>query len=107
MILGITFKEDCNDIRNSKALELYKFFKKKNKVDVYDPVVNKIALVKFHNIKTINKFKKNYYDIIIITVPHKKIRKLSIKFLRSLGKKNLNIIDVKSIFPKKMVEWQL
>ena len=107
LFLGITFKEDCNDIRNSKALELYKFFKKKNKVDVYDPVVNKIALVKFHNIKTINKFKKNYYDIIIITVPHKKIRKLSIKFLRSLGKKNLNIIDVKSIFPKKMVEWQL
>jgi UDP-N-acetyl-D-galactosamine dehydrogenase len=107
LFLGITFKEDCNDIRNSKALELCKFFKKKNKVDIYDPVVNKKALGKFHNIKTINKFKKNYYDIIIITVPHKKIRKLSIKFLRSLGKKNLNIIDVKSIFPKKMVEWQL
>ena len=107
LFLGITFKEDCNDIRNSKALELYKFFKKKNKVDVYDPVVNKKVLGKFHNIKTINKFKKNYYDIIIITVPHKKIRKLSIKFLRSLGKKNLNIIDVKSIFPKKIVEWQL
>tara|TARA_B100000029_G_scaffold516296_1_gene628513 strand:+ start:7490 stop:8788 length:1299 start_codon:yes stop_codon:yes gene_type:complete len=107
LFLGVTFKEDCNDTRNSKALELLKFFKKKNKVEIFDSVVNKTVLNKFHSIKTINKFKKNYYDIIVIAVPHKKIKNFSIKFLRSLGNNNSIIIDIKSIFPKKMVEWQL
>ena len=88
-------------MRNSKAIELLKFFKKKNKVDVFDPVVNKKALNKFHSIKTINRLKKNNYNIIIIAVPHKKIKNFSIKYLRSLGNKNSIIIDIKSIFPKK------
>ena len=107
LFLGVTFKEDCNDMRNSKAIELLKFFKKKNKVDVFAPVVNKKALNKFHSIKTINRLKKNNYNIIIIAVPHKKIKNFSIKYLRSLGNKNSIIIDIKSIFPKKKVEWQL
>ena len=48
-----------------------------------------------------------YYDAIIIAVPHKAIKKLSINYLKSLGNKKLIIIDVKSIFPKKLVQWQL
>ena len=107
LFLGITFKENCNDIRNSKALELYNFYKKKNTIDVYDPIVNRQLLYKFSDIKTISKLKKNYYDIIIIAVPHKKIKKFSIKFLKSLGNKKLCVIDIKSIFPSKDVQWQL
>ena len=108
LFLGITFKENCNDFRNSKALDLYKFFKTKNrKIDVYDPVVNKDSLYELYKIKVLKKLKKNYYDIIIVSVPHKKIKQFSLKFLRSLGKDNSIIIDIKSLYPKKLVEWQL
>ena len=108
LFLGITFKENCNDFRNSKALDLYKFFKTKNKkIDVYDPVVNKDSLYKFYKIKVLKKLKKKYYDIIVVSVPHKKIKKFSLKFIRSLGKNNSIIIDIKSLYPKNLVEWQL
>ncbi|MBD1146485.1 nucleotide sugar dehydrogenase [Pelagibacterales bacterium SAG-MED28] len=107
LFLGITFKENCNDIRNSKAFELYNFFKKKNKIYVYDPIVDKQQIDKLYNIKIEKNFKKKYYDIIIIAVPHNKIKKFTINYLRSLGNKNLKIIDIKSIFPKNKVDWQL
>ena len=88
LFLGVTFKENCNDFRNSKTIDLYKLFKRKNnKIDVYDPVVNADSLYNLHKIKILKKFKKEYYDLIIVSVPHKKIKKLSIKFLRSLEKK--------------------
>ncbi len=109
LFMGVTFKEDCNDIRNSKSLSLYKLLKrqKKNKIDVYDPIVDKNILFKNHKILIKEKLKKNYYDAIIIAVPHKAIKKFSINYLKSLGNKELTIIDLKSIFPKKLVQWQL
>jgi len=109
LFMGVTFKEDCNDIRNSKSLSLYKLLRgqKKNKIDVYDPIVDKNILFKNYRILTKEKLKKNYYDAIIIAVPHKSIKKFSINYLKSLGNKKLTIIDLKSIFPKKLVQWQL
>ena len=108
LFLGITFKENCNDFRNSKALDLYKLFKiNKNEIDVYDPVVNKRYLFDLYKIKVLKKLKKNYYDIIVISVPHEKIKKFSLNFLRSLGNEKSIIIDIKSLYPKNLVEWQL
>ena len=83
------------------------FLKKKNKIYVYDPIVDKQQIDKLYNIKIEKNFKKKYYDIIIIAVPHNKIKKFTINYLRSLGNKNLKIIDIKSIFPKNKVDWQL
>ena len=109
LFMGVTFKEDCNDIRNSKSLSLYKLLKrqKKNNIDIYDPIVDKNILFKNHKIHIKEKLKKNYYDAIIIAVPHKEIKKFSINYLKSLGNRKLTIIDLKSIFPKKLVQWQL
>ncbi len=109
LFMGVTFKEDCNDIRNSKSLSLYKLLKKqkKNTLDVYDPIVDKDILFKKHKILIKDKLKKNFYDAIIVAVPHKAIKKLSINHLKSLGNKKLIIIDLKSIYPKKFVQWQL
>ena len=81
--------------------------RQKNKIDVYDPIVDKNILFKNYKILTKEKLKKNYYDAIIIAVPHKAIKKFSINYLKSLGNKKLIIIDLKSIFPKKLVQWQL
>ena len=107
LFLGITFKENCNDFRNSKAILLHNMIKKKHNVDVFDPVVNKNLLEKKHNIKIIEKIIKNFYDVIVIAVPHDQIKKFSINYLRSYSKKNSIIIDIKSIYPRNKVEWQL
>ena len=109
LFMGVTFKEDCNDIRNSKSLNLYKLLKRQKKIniDIYDPIVDKKILFKNYKIRIQEKFKKRYYDAIIIAVPHKVIKKFSINYLKSLGNKKLVIIDLKSIFPKELVQWQL
>ena len=108
LFLGIAFKENCNDFRNSKAISLLKLLKKDNNIDVYDNLINKDLLAKREKIKLIPKIsKENFYDIIVISVPHKRIRSLKINFLKKLCKKNGIIIDIKSIYPKEQVEWQL
>lgn len=107
LFLGITFKENCNDFRNSKAISLYNMFKKNNDIDVFDPVVDHHLLNKIHKIKIKRKIKKNKYDVIIVAVAHDQIKKIPLSFIRSVGKKNSIIIDIKSIYPSKKVEWQL
>ena len=108
LFLGVAFKENCNDFRNSKAINLLKLLDKNNYIDVYDNLVNSNLLKKIEKIDLISKInKKNFYDIIVISVPHKKIKSFKIGYLKSLGKKNCIIIDIKSIFPKEQVEWQL
>ena len=72
--IGISFKENVPDIRNSKAAELASMFiKKKYNLDIYDPVVDKDEVLSAYNISLDNPSGK--YDCIIITVPHKIIFK--------------------------------
>ena len=81
LLLGVAFKENCNDFRNSKAINLLKLLSKNNYIDVYDNLVNSVLLEKREKIKLISKInKKNFYDIVIISVPHKKIKSLKIKY---------------------------
>ncbi len=70
LILGFTFKENCNDIRNSKVIDLIKFLEKKNQVYVFDPYVKKYH---FKKAKIINKnsIYKGRYHGVIHAVNHK------------------------------------
>ena len=76
--MGASFKSDIPDYRNSKALDLFKLLKKKYLVDIHDPLIDPD---KFFNHEKSNdkKIKKNYYDVIIISVKHKEIKKIGLK----------------------------
>ena len=94
MLAGITYKEDCNDIRNSKAIILAnKLIGRYKYVDVFDPNIN---LGKINNMNLVEKPKKNFYDLIVITVRHKKFLKNSKLTLKKFGKKKSFIYDVKA-----------
>ena len=94
LIMGLSYKENCNDTRNSKSLDLAKIFlKNKYFVDLYDPHVKKVH---DKNFKLIKKPKKNFYDLIIICVRHKLFFKNSIFSMKHAGNKNARIYDVKS-----------
>ena len=108
LIMGLSFKENCRDIRNSQVIKIIDELKKCSvKVDVYDPIVNESDSIKEYNLKLIKKLKNNLYDGIIIAVSHKKFKDLGIKKIKMLCKKNGIIFDVKSMFKKQEVDLSL
>ena len=104
LILGITFKENCSDIRNSRVSNLYNHFKKiNNNIDVFDPYADKDEVFRHFRIKLIEKISKKY-DVIILAVAHKKFLKIDFK---NILNKNYVLYDVKSILPKKLTTLRL
>ncbi len=73
LILGCTFKENCNDIRNSKAVDLVKYFENKHFVDVFDPYIDQYDFKKAKIIKKKSIYKKKYHGV-IHAVDHKLLR---------------------------------
>ena len=103
LFLGITFKENCNDIRNSKNLILYKNLKKTFKVDVYDPVVDKHTLKSQEkNLNIIGKINKKY-DVIILSVKHDEFRKIGYKKINNYLKEDGIFFDLKNMFGKYFI----
>jgi nucleotide sugar dehydrogenase len=103
LFLGITFKENCNDIRNSKNLILYKNLKKTFKIDVYDPVVDKHTLkLKEKNINITDKINKKY-DVIILSVKHDEFRRIGYKKINNYLKKDGIFFDLKNMFGKYFI----
>jgi UDP-N-acetyl-D-galactosamine dehydrogenase len=101
LLLGITFKENCTDSRNSKIVDIYNIFKNKNaKVDVYDPVAIKSDVYKYFGITLLeyDVIKNRQYDCVIIGVPHKNFRDIDIE---SLLKKVSVVFDVKGAYDSK------
>ena len=97
--MGATYKADCNDLRNSKSLDVYKILVSKNcSVDIYEPNSEDRNYQKINFIKNP---KKNYYDGIIICVDHLIFKRMGLKKIFIYGKKNCKIFDVKNIFPQK------
>ena len=108
VILGITFKENCNDIRNSKALDLYFSLRKKSKnITCYDKRVNKSDLSENNEVKLVERLRKSYYDAIIIASPHDEFKKLGIKKIRSYCADKGIIFDIKNAFASNLVDLTL
>ena len=102
LVMGLTFKEDCTDIRNSGIQNVINKLKKFDcKLDLYDPWADKIEIKKTYNTYPISKLDKKKYDSIIIAVAHDKFKNLGMKFISSLCKKNHLIYDLKSLFLKE------
>ena len=100
LMMGLTFKENCPDIRNTKIIDLIDRFKKtKIKVDVYDPVANKDEVAKEYNIKLIKHPVKNKYDAIVIAVKHDEFKSIKVNALLKFCKKTNVVYDLKNTFP--------
>ena len=96
LIMGITFKENCPDYRNTQVIDLVKEFKKYScNVDVYDPWVSPKFIADEYNISLIDEPIKEKYDAIILAVAHDKFKLLSENLIRSYGKSNHILYDIK------------
>ena len=104
LMLGITFKENCPDIRNTKAIDVYRALNSfKMKVDVYDPWANKSEVKQEYGINTINTLEKNY-DAIVHVVAHKEFLDLDLKKFK---KKNAIVYDVKGTLDTNLIDKRL
>ena len=108
LILGLSFKEDCPDIRNTKVTDIIKELREYNcKVSVHDPWVNKLEAKKEYGINLLDKIEDNEYDAIIIAVAHKEFKKMGIKKIRALGKSKHVVYDLKYLFSATQVDKRL
>ncbi|UAA39670.1 nucleotide sugar dehydrogenase [Paraneptunicella aestuarii] len=105
LILGISFKEDCPDIRNTRVIDIYEHLKNVGiTADVYDPVVASDDAEHEFGIALLNEFPKEKYDGMILAVAHSEFLELGVEYLRENCKSDSVIYDVKGIFPKDKVD---
>ena len=104
LMLGITFKENCPDIRNSRVVDIYRELRDFGmEVDVYDPWANKAEVKKEHGIDLVSELASTY-DAIVLTVAHQEF--LNLPFA-SLMAENGIIFDIKSVLDRTLVDARL
>jgi len=105
LVMGMTFKQDCPDIRNTKVVDLIKRMESRGmKVDIYDPWVDKDEARSEYSIEMIDEIENGKYQIIILAVPHRKFLEMGIDKIRDFGDQNSFIYDVRYLFPSNLVD---
>jgi UDP-N-acetyl-D-glucosamine/UDP-N-acetyl-D-galactosamine dehydrogenase len=108
LLMGLTFKENCPDLRNTRVVDILENLNKHGvEVDVHDPCADpKDALIQY-NIPLVNKFKKKHYNAVIITVSHDEYKEMDPNFIKDLIIQNGIIYDIKHVLPKKISHMRL
>ena len=105
LVMGVTFKENCPDTRNSQVFRVIARLERMNaKVDATDPWVDMEEAADFGLVLTDERGK---YDAIIIAVAHTQFKEMGIKKIRKMGKKNCVIFDLKYLFDKSETDVRL
>ena len=108
LIMGLTFKENCSDIRNTLVVDLIKKFHEISfNVEVFDPLVNNNEVFLEYGISPIVRPAKEKYDVIVLAVAHDEFKKMSISDIRAFGKKEHILYDVRYLFDSKDVDGRL
>ena len=104
LLLGVTFKENCPDIRNSKVFEIYHALISKGlQVEVFDPFANAAEVLEKHQIHLVTNLSK--YEGVVLTVAHDFFKSLDYPSL--MAAPNAVLFDTKSILDKKIVTARL
>ncbi|WP_413692346.1 Vi polysaccharide biosynthesis UDP-N-acetylglucosamine C-6 dehydrogenase TviB [Psychromonas sp. KJ10-2] len=108
LLMGLTFKENCPDLRNTKVVDIIKGLKEYDITpDIYDPWCSPESAFEEYNITLTEGPKKGRYDAIIIAVAHEQFKKMGADEIRQLGKKEHVLYDLKYILPKEDVDIRL
>ncbi len=110
LVMGLTFKENCPDLRNTRVVDIVNELKEYNcQVDVYDPWISVAEAEHEYGITPINAlpFGEGCYDGIIMAVAHHQFKEMGAKALRALGKKAHVLYDLKYILPADATDLRL
>ncbi len=96
LMMGLSFKENCPDLRNTRVIEMVEELKQCNAdVDVWDPWVNEEEVLSEYGLSLIAQPRDNDYDTIIIAVSHNEFKELSASSIHAFGKDNHVLYDIK------------
>jgi UDP-N-acetyl-D-galactosamine dehydrogenase len=105
LLLGITFKENCPDIRNSQSVKIIELLNKEvAEVNVYDPVADKKDFLQMYDLHLLEVLKQKSYDAVIISVGHDIFKTMP---MREYLKKDGLLLDLKGILPKGQSDFRL
>jgi UDP-N-acetyl-D-galactosamine dehydrogenase len=108
LIMGLAFKENCPDLRNTRVVDLVEKFKDFNcNVDVYDPWVDKNEAIHEYNINPIEWPESGKYDAVLLAVAHNEFKELSVEKIKAFGKDNYVLYDIKYLLNSSEVDGRL
>jgi len=108
LIMGLTFKENCPDLRNTRVIDIVKEFEDYNaNVDVYDPWVDPAESEHEYGISPVTELRKDNYDAIILTVAHDEFKEIGVEKIKGFGKNPHVLFDIKYLFEANQVDGRL
>ncbi|WP_407500055.1 Vi polysaccharide biosynthesis UDP-N-acetylglucosamine C-6 dehydrogenase TviB [Acinetobacter baumannii] len=108
LILGLSFKENCPDIRNTKIVDMVKALKEYDlDLDIYDPWVDSAEVEGEYGLAPVTELKQNHYDAIVIAVAHDQFKAMSSQELIALGKEKHVLYDLKYVLDKEQSDIRL
>lgn len=101
LVLGLAFKENCPDIRNTRIIDVVRELERYDcNVDIHDPWVNEEEAELEFGTPLVNEIRQGYYDAIIVAVAHDQFKAIGSGGVRAFGKQGALVYDLKYIFPK-------
>ena len=108
LIMGLTFKENCPDLRNTRVIDLVSEFENSNyNVDVYDPWANKSEAYSELGLTLLSEPINSNYDAIVLAVAHDEFKQMTLDQIKAYGKDSHVIYDIKYIFEADHVDGRL
>jgi UDP-N-acetyl-D-galactosamine dehydrogenase len=108
LVLGLTFKENCPDLRNTRVVDIVRTLEGFNAdVAVYDPWVDPAESAAEYGITPIPAPRPGHYDAVVLAVAHRDFREMGVGVIRSFCKPDAVFYDVKSLFPRDQVDGRL
>ena len=108
LVMGLTFKENCPDVRNSKVVDMIHALEKFGAtVDAWDPWVDPKIVKHEYGITPIKTPRAHAYDAVVVAVAHEQFRKMGIKGVKRLMKRKHVLFDIKHVFKAKDVDGRL
>lgn len=108
LVMGLTFKENCPDLRNTKVVDIVAELKEYNiNVDIVDPWCSNEEAQHEYGLNLCGSEKSNHYDGIVMAVSHNEFKAMGVEKIRALGKDNHVLYDLKYVFDKESVDMRL
>ena len=108
LVLGLAFKENCPDLRNTRVLDIVDALREYNaQVDVHDPWVDAAEAEHEYALKPVDVPEQGSYDAVIIAVAHQQFAELGAEGIRAFGKPESILYDVKYVLPRDAVDGRL
>ena len=108
LVLGLTFKENCPDLRNTKVVDIIAELQEYGvQVDCYDPWINAKEAEHEYGITPVAELAEGQYDGIILAVAHKEFVEMGASSIRALGKPENVLYDLKYVLPREAADLRL